>query len=29
MVDTPNHARRHTREHGIDAPEVDDWTRRP
>jgi xylulose-5-phosphate/fructose-6-phosphate phosphoketolase len=29
MVDTPNHARRHTRVHGIDAPEVTDWTWRP
>ena len=25
MVDARNHARRHTREHGIDAPEVTDW----
>ena len=26
MVDARNHARRHTREHGVDAPEVTDWT---
>jgi phosphoketolase len=29
MGDTPNHARRHTREHGIDAPEVTAWIWRP